>query len=210
MTSSFTSCVFCAANPRNCPETNQLSDLENKASRFGFCPSVVQAAIRLGEEWAVIELSNALISETKNRRKLAKNTGAAPVFNRLSAPKSLVERLTVAMLDACEDTGEFPLQFNELLRVALNRPHRWKNKYSGVFIERALQDANKLDSREQAALLIAQNPNASNREVAEMAGVNHTTIRRWRTEPDFQKLIDQFSNIKNISRLSLFPNKQEN
>ena len=70
-----------------------------------------------------------------------------------------------------------------------------------MFVERGVNTPLRIEPKYRAAMYIAGNPEASNREVARAVGVDHTTIRRWRLSPEFQQKVGLWKGVTGIDRL---------
>ncbi len=120
---------------------------------------------------SIVELSNRLIEDTAENRRLP--VGRGKVVRRADAAI-----LTVAMLEACCAVGRLPpdrlLQLNEML-LGVDVHPRAASK----------APAKKL----KAFLMVVENPQASVREIARKVGVSPGTASRWRKE--FDRLRDR-------------------
>lgn len=173
-----------------------------EAEKSGLCPVVVRVATGDGEKDFVNFLSIALIKMVEDRKQRQSKKEWSTVRVGGAIPDSLVNRLTREMLNACEDKDEFSTNLLELIRLQLDGVRRWRiHETTGHLIEIEQDDLSELAPKTKAALYLAANPNASNRQVAKIAGVDHTTIRRWKMEHDFKDAVAEWKNVKNLKKL---------
>ena len=130
-----------------------------------------------GKAEAVEKVSQSLLAELVRREEMT-DRGETHVVSRGAAiPDSYVNHLAYFMLRACQMRKQStPRLLCELIRVQLKITVReeWETH---------------ADHYDLAACLVAEDRNISNREVARLVNVDHTTIRRWRAEPEFQRRV---------------------
>jgi len=204
MTKTSHPCRFCTGKTPKyvCgKDFSLLAHLDEDAQSYGLCPSVVQDAVGSGDEVSINLLSEELITMMEERSLLQIEKGAA-VRAGGAIPASLVRKLTRSMIDACEDVDHFPISILELIRIQLMGKRRWLTNYkTGLSVEIGVEDLPTIDRKTRAAMYLAAYPNASNRQVGKLIDVDHTTVRRWRMEAQFQNSIAKWSKLRNISRL---------
>jgi len=198
-------CVFCKSRfpIYECGQTpKSRSPLEIEAEKAGLCPVVVRVATGEGEKDFVNFLSIALIRMVEDRKQRQSKNEWSTVRTGGAIPDSLVNRLTREMLNACEDKDEFSTNFLELIRLQLDGVRRWRiHENTGILTEIEQDDRSELAPKTKAALYLAAHPNAGNRQVANIVGVDHTTIRRWRMEHGFKDAVAECKKVKNLKKL---------
>lgn len=130
-----------------------------------------------GKAEAVERVSQSLLTELARREEMTIHGETHVVSRGAAIPDSYVNHLAFLMLRACQWKGQSPPHLLcELIRVQLK-----------------VRVLDELETHayeyELAAGLVAENRNISNREVARLVGVDHTTIRRWRTQSEFQRRV---------------------
>ena len=205
MTASTDQCIFCRGDaPKyTCGQTPlPRTPLELEAKSFDLCPLIVRDAIDGGSEETVCLLSNALLKMIEKRIQLIENGDTAVVRREMAVPESLIKRLTAAMLNACESEDKFPAELLELIRIQLVGSRRWDILgEAGLLVEIGIDDDQNLDRKTKAAMYLAANPEASNRQIALAVGADQSTIGRWRREQEFQRSIGEGKKVDNIGVL---------
>ena len=125
---------------------------------------------------AVNEVCAAILADIEKQRQLKANGETHIVSRGLALPDSLINRFAYDTLRLFNKFGTaIPEQLLELIKTQL---------------QIADPDEEKASQYVVSAYLVSRHPDASNREIAAAVGCDHTTIRRWRTEGDFQKRVE--------------------
>ena len=158
-------------------------------------PNVLTDAYH-GKAEAVDKVSQWLLAELLRREEMTNRGETQVVGGGAAIPDSYVNLQACFMLRASRQRP--PQSLLELIRVQLRVKilDEWET------------NADKYDL---AAGLVAENPNISNREAARLIGVDHTTIRRWRAKPDFQRRVASDRDSHGLSAtLDMFlPNRRK-
>lgn len=133
-----------------------------------------------GDEKAIDHLC-LLILEAINERKKLEKTGAAQLQSlKKVIPDTVIQYLILQISEVMCSKEIYPNHsYIMLLREAFKGPHISKNK-SDYLRER----------QEYVAVTMAKNQNLSNRGISNITGVDHSTISRWRKDPNFQDFLD--------------------
>lgn len=129
-------------------------------------------------EDAVDELSLYLLEALIQQENMERAGVTHLVRIHRQIPNSLIDELALMMLEAC--SGEYtgpPQALTVLLRARMGRLGR------SAFLPR------KSEEKDLAALLLASDPSLSARKMAEIIGVEHTTVLRWLKEEEFRERV---------------------
>ena len=140
---------------------------------------LVRQACHAGDPAAIDDLGDYLVKLRNERRNLVKSGERAPVWAHGKIPDQLCKHLALNMLKACRAKGIPPSE--KLTALVQNLFDQDKSKRDGP--------------RSFSAMLLvagefARDPNVSLRNVARLAGVDHTTVRRWKNDPQILGLIE--------------------
>jgi DNA-binding transcriptional regulator YhcF (GntR family) len=131
----------------------------------------------------------ALAMCLRGRLAALRKAGSAPVRSRKMVSSSAIARVAVDMLG----DGHLPDLIGELLEV-----DRRKAKGDQKFVERG-----------KAIWIKAQAKEIGVRELAEMVGVNPSTVTRWMQESEFQREIrDTRSTIEIMKKQGIWPSNK--
>ena len=165
-----------------------LEAISEECERFGFDPDLVCKACDTNyypenpdpeRDKATDELSLRLLEALIERDDLDRDGGSHPVGFHGQIPDSLINELALSMAECgwiCKQEWSVPLAI--LLRHQLETlgPH--------VFYPQ--MEWEKTD----AAWLKKNAPNMSDREIAEVIGVHHTTVGRWLKSDEFKQRLE--------------------
>ena len=140
---------------------------------------IVRRACQAGEPAAIDDLSDTLVKLRNERVEFVKSGKTAPVWAHGKIPDHLFKHLAFIMLKACSAKGIPPSE--KLIALIRNLFDQDKSQRDGPrsFFAMLL-----------AAIEIARNPDASPRDIARLARVGHSTVRRWKNDPQFLWLVE--------------------
>ena len=130
------------------------------------------------DQTGIENVAKWLRQEIAQLREVEKLGEAAPVRRGLTMSPADISDLAVTLLEALLDQSEPELiaLIAELLNVDKHR--------------RDKAQRSKKEEMGNAAFIEAQIEGLSNRDLAKEVGVDHTTISRWRKNPDYKKRVE--------------------
>lgn len=132
-----------------------------------FDKELIKRACGDGDIDAMEELSGALLTQAKHNKSLH------PVV-----PNSLINNFAYRMLKRLHEIDRGPPELLiQLLQIQLSQ-------------DKAPQSFDWSSNQQMAAEILAASPNTSINSLASQVSVDRQTIRRWKDNPDFQKLIE--------------------
>ena len=145
-----------------------------------FIPSELWiGGIVAGKVGAIEDLANLLIHEHATRLKLEKEKHAGVVRTEGAVPDSVINALTLAMLESCTLYDHPPPQtLNDLVSVALRVKRR------------SARQPRQPEKRSAAIEHMMRNPDMGPRELARIVEVSPSTAHMWIHDPKFQQAVE--------------------
>ena len=158
-----------------------LSELHEKLSdnQLVFLgPDLIFKAIAVGDPDKIDKLSQRLLKEIAQRRERNQAGETALVRRGLALADSEANVLATAMLEACKFYNHtLPDKLVELITVQLGANTRTQKQ--------SRRPAEQLE----AIRILAKNPDAGTREIADALGVSPNTVSQWRHDGGFKRRV---------------------
>lgn len=165
-----------------------LFAVEGELQQFGIEPWMVCGALD-GEDRQVDELSLQLIEALVKRRALTKDGKTHLQRRRQVVPDSLIDYLVVAMLEAIQQHDcHIPASLIILIRERLGGPN--PALYRDYLIKQKRKDAAFLGFH-----LLHKGEDPSIRRVAQIMGVQPSTVSRWFPDGDFRTEVKRWQRM---------------
>ena len=143
--------------------------------------TVGNALYTVDDVTAVNKVCVAILGDIEKRRQLEADGETHVVARGLALPDSLIDRFaydTLRLLN--KQRMALPEHLLKLIKTQLNI---------------ANPDDEKMEQYAVSAYLVSRHPDAGNRKIAAAVGCDHTTIRRWRKESDFQWRVETWKDM---------------
>ena len=159
-----------------------LSDLHEKLSsdQLEFLgPELIFKAVAVGDPEKIDKLSQRLLEQIAQRQKRIQAGETALVRRDRALADSKVNVLVTAMLEACKFYNHsLPGKLIELISVQLGTNTR------------AHKQSRRPAEQLEAIRILAKNPDAKTREIADALGLSPNTVSLWRRKSDFKRRVN--------------------
>ena len=165
-----------------------LLAIKDELQRFGIDPLVIGAALD-GDDREIDELCLQLMEALIKRRALEKAGNTHLQRRRQVAPDSLIDYLVITMLEVIERDGcPLPASLIILIRERLGGPY--PALYRDYLIKQKRKDAAFLGFH-----LLHKGEEPSIRRVAQIMGVQPSTVSRWFPDGDFWAEVERWQRM---------------